>query len=117
MAAPLRVFISCARADLARVRPIADHLTKAGCDAIGLADVGPSDLSDVLASADYLVVFISFASVESEWVRFETNAMLARQTQMGDVRVIPARLDRVPQEEVSESLLPLRGADFVESHD
>jgi TIR domain len=117
MATPLHVLISFASADLPRVQPIADQLAKAGCHALMATDLPPADLSDALLSVDYLVVFISFASIESAWVRIETNAMLKRQNEMGDDRVIPARLDRVPRELVSESLLPLRGADFVESQD
>src|SRR5262249_49071457 len=112
-----RVFISCARADLPRVRPIVDHLAKAGSDAFIAQDQSLSDSADALGSVDYLVVFISFASIESEWVKSETDAMLGRRNETGDNRVIPARLDRVPLELVSEFLLPLRGADFVESHD
>jgi uncharacterized protein YjbI with pentapeptide repeats len=99
------------------VQPIVDQLAKAGCHVIRLADLSLSDLFGVLASVDCLVVFISFASVDSGWVRAETHAMLKRQNEMGDGKIIPARLDRVPRESVSEFLLPLRGADFVESHD
>ncbi len=81
------------------------------------SNLAPSELSSSLASVDYVVVFISFASIESEWVRFETNAMLGQQNELGHARVIPARLDCVPLELVSESLLPLPGADFAESLD
>ncbi len=89
------IFISYARADRPRVRPIADALTAAGCEVWWdvLIEGGAAfarTIGEQLQAADAVVVVWSTTSVVSDWVRDEADH--ARQRG----RLVPVLLDGTP---------------------
>ena len=87
------VFISYARADRAKVTPIAEALEAAGYDVWwdALIDGGNAFARTIegrLAAADAVVVVWSAASVDSDWVRDEAAHGRDRK------RIVPVSLDR-----------------------
>ncbi len=86
------IFISYARADRPRVRPIADALTAAGCEVWWdvLIEGGAAfarTIAEQLQAADAVIVVWSATSVVSDWVRDEADH--ARQRG----RLVPVLLD------------------------
>jgi TolB-like protein len=91
-AQPVRVFLSYARADRARVAKLAEALQAAGITlwwdtAIEGGASFSADIERELDAADVVVVAWSAASVKSDWVRDEAGAGRDRK------RLVPVQLD------------------------
>jgi len=82
------------------VRQIASTLAKVGVPIwydeweIEAGDSITRKINDGLASASNLVVFLSSASLSSNWVQRELNSTLMKQISTNKIRIIPVKLER-----------------------
>lgn len=94
-----RVFLSYSHRDKVVVRQFAEELRNRGVDvwmdetAIKVGDSLTNSISTALNEADFLVYFMSKASVESAWARMELNAILARRLEPGGPKILPILLE------------------------
>ena len=95
-----RVFISHTQSDQTVATLLTDRLEKCGFDVwFAPADLaGAARLSSIdeeIARADFVVVLLSKASVNSEWVKHEMHVALALALDGRPLKVVPVVLDEV----------------------
>ncbi len=97
---PLRVFLSHASADKPAVEDVKRILDEGGdiecwLDKleIGFGENIVSRISDGLAKSDFLLLFLTPASLKSQWVEEEWTALFYTQTNSGKTRLIPVLLE------------------------
>jgi hypothetical protein len=96
------VFLSYSIADTQVVKAVADGLRKHGISSwLYQEDINPGEkwnmaIQRALSTADFLVFFMSKASMGSHWVQRELDLTIARWlSAQGDVYVIPVLLEDV----------------------
>lgn len=114
------VFLSYARSDAETVDRIASDLKTEGINVwldrerLRPGDLWAQQIEEALKATEFLVVFISKASLKSKWVTHEFTAAFSKLQSTGGSRLIPVLL-----EEVTELPLPLaqiQYADFTKSY-
>lgn len=111
-----RVFISYSKRNRKKVKRIAEALEKAGFNIwidfweVRIGDPIPEKIIKALNEVDYLVVALSKASVDSQWVNLEIGAALIRELRERRTILLPIRLERC---ELPPFLAYKRYADFT----
>lgn len=114
------VFFSYARPDAAMVDRIAADLKGEGInvwldrDKIRPGDAWAEQIENAIRTADFLLVFISRASLKSNWVLTEYKVAFRSARDTGTNRVIPVLLEAV--QELPLSLAEVQYADFTKSY-
>jgi hypothetical protein len=113
------VFLSYARSDAPMVERVARDLRSQGVALwMDRQDLIPGDawlpqIEQAITSADFMLVFISAASLQSNWVRKEYEAAFQRQAKAGGTRLIPVLLERVA---LPPFLAAIQYVDLTESY-
>jgi hypothetical protein len=110
------VFLSYASADRSMVERVARDLRSQGVVVwFDLEDMGPGSwtrqIEEAIAAADFMLIFISSASVRSESVHRELAAAFQRQGKVGGTRIIPVLLERVEHDRLP---LYIQGMGYVD---
>lgn len=111
-----RVFISYSHSDRETAQNIGMELVKAGHEIwLDLFDMKPGDsliekISSGIKEASYLLVLLSNASVNSEWVKKELEIAITRQINKNHITVIPCLLQKC---EIPIFLSSIMYADFT----
>ena len=114
------VFLSYARPDAEMVDRIAADLKGEGInvwldrDRLRAGDSWAEQIERAISTADFLLVFISRASLASKWVRTEYQAAFRSAQDTGNTRVIPVLLEDVS--ELPPFLAQIQYADFTKSY-
>ena len=115
-----KVFLSYARSDGSIVDKIAQDLKRNEIGVWDSQDLRPGQswqpqIEKAINTADFMLLFLSPAILESKTVWHEYEAALARQAEVGGSRLIPVLLEQV--EEVPAFLATLQYVDFTRSYD
>jgi hypothetical protein len=109
---PRHVFISAASSDSDMARRLSDLLQRAGLktwvstDAVLPGDNWPSEIGSALERSDALVVLISPAAMQSNWVRREITYALGEER--FENRLIPVLVKPTPRSEIPWALDSLK---------
>lgn len=113
------VFLSYARPDAQAVERIARDLRSHGVDLwmdrqdLVAGEQWLPQIEQAIRKADFMLVFISTASLGSEWVKREYQAAFQSQAKSGGTRLIPVLLERV---ELPPFLASIQYIDLTESY-
>lgn len=113
------VFLSYARSDAPMVERVARDLRSQGVALwMDRQDLIPGEawlpqIEQAITYADFMLVFISAASLRSNWVRKEYEAAFQRQAKAGGTWLIPILLERV---ELPPFLSAIQYLDLTESY-
>jgi hypothetical protein len=108
------IFLSYADADKPLAHALGDGLRDHGCrvwtDRVELrvGDFLIERISEAIDRADFVVILVSRASVDSDWCRKELSLAMNGEIRARRVRVLPLRIDRTPMPE------PLRDKIFLD---
>jgi hypothetical protein len=96
---PARLFLSYSRKDRRKVQAFRRGLEKAGCSVwLDETDIVVGDpILDKISTAisggtDFVVLFLSESSIDSEWVKLETRLAYERELGSGQPFLLPVRL-------------------------
>jgi hypothetical protein len=112
-----KVFLSYASADKGTARYIADELRRSGVDLwfdeweLKLGDSIVQHIDRGVASSDIILILLSPASVESNWIQHEWSAAFARQVNDRAIRILPVLIAdcEIPPLLATRAYLDLRG--------
>lgn len=113
------VFFSYARTDAPLVDKIAGDLARQGVgvwmdrQSLMAGQEWLPQIEQAIASADFMLVFLSKASVSSKWVQREYQAAFANQAKAGGTRLIPVLLEAV---DLPPFLASIHYVDFSQSY-
>jgi TIR domain len=114
------VFLSYARSDADMADRIAADLKAEGInvwldrDRLRPGESWAEQIESAISKADFLLVLISRASLDSKWVRTEYQAAFRSARETGGTRVIPVLLENVS--ELPPFLAQIQYADFSKSY-
>lgn len=114
-----KVFLSYARSDAQAVERVARDLRSQGVDLwmdrqdLVAGEAWLPQIEGAIAGADFMLVFLSAASLGSSWVRKEYEAAFEIQARAGGTRLIPVLLERV---ELPSFLSSVQYVDLTESY-
>jgi hypothetical protein len=112
------VFLSHNRVDRPFVRRIFRELRKRGVPCwLDEAEILPGDsliekIADAITEMDYLLCFISEDSIKSSWVRKEISIALTQEIAGRQVRVVPAMIGSVQDEQIPPAISDKYYLDF-----
>src|SRR5437667_6841697 len=92
---PIRVFLSYASADKPAARYIAEALKESGVSPqfdeweLGWGDSLAERIGAAATSSDYVLILLSPASVDSNWIRSDINVALSRELKDRAIRLLP----------------------------
>jgi hypothetical protein len=113
------VFLSYARSDAQTVERVAQDLRAHGIDVwmdrqdLVAGEEWLPQIEQAITRSDYLLVFISRASLTSRWVQKEYESAFRSQARSGGTRLIPILLERV---ELPPFLAAVQYVDFTDSY-
>lgn len=113
------VFLSYARQDAQAVSRVADDLRRRGVELwmdrqdLVAGDEWLPQIEAAISKADFMLVFISNASLNSAWVQREYQVAFQSQAKTGGTRLIPVLLERV---ELPSFLAAIQYVDLTESY-
>jgi hypothetical protein len=113
------VFFSYARADAAAVDRIANDLRSQGVelwidrDNIVAGEEWLPQIEAAISQAEFMLVFISEASLQNQWVQREYEAAFQNQSKAGGTRLIPVLLEQV---QLPSFLSKIQYVDFTRSY-
>jgi hypothetical protein len=115
-----QVFLSYARQDAQAVERVAEDLRRRGVDLwMDRQDLVAGDrwlpqIEAAISEADFMLVFMSEASLKSRWVQREYQVALQRQAEIGGNSLIPVLLEPV---ELPGFLAAIQYVDLTKSYD
>jgi hypothetical protein len=96
---PAKVFLSYASSDKSAARDIADALRKSGVSAwfdewdLASGDSFKERIESAVVSSDYVLLLLSPAAVDSNWVQSEVNFALSRELKDRAIRLVPVLIE------------------------
>ena len=75
------------------------------------------EIGNAIETCDYSLIFVSRRSVESEWVKRETNLCLNRDFDQSTMTTIPVKIDHVALEKLNPFLQNLQICDLTQNYD
>ena len=115
----MKVFLSYARSDAQAVERIARDLRDQAVDLfldqqdLVVGEKWQPQIEKAISGADFMLVFISQASLASKWVQVEYQAAFQSQAKAGGTRLIPILLEQV---ELPPFLSAIQYVDFTHSY-